>query len=275
MILIVSSMEIISFFFAIKKILVHAAGSEGDIAGSSSEGDEHRIMSLENRNTNSPFNRQQFPRDSGCYEASLKTTRQPQLLSPQDESDTSDNISSFTDNTNNLDAVVVQCNNEILAHMRQVQKNSLNLKDTAPIYQPNIPNNLTISNSSSSEKLNRGGGGGGGSVKEAYVSGKRGNKWNNIEESCEADKKMMTVKYVVGGSVGLGECDSAGKGCFSGKSSDSGFSSSSVCSSAIVKEPARLPVPNTVANFSNSANNCTTSNTAIQLLEQRSEKIAF
>lgn len=219
-------------------------------------------MSLESRNTSSPFNRQQFPRDSGCYEASLKNSRQPQLLSPQDESDTSDNISSFADNTNNLDAVVQQCNNEILAHMRQAQKNSLNLND-APVYQPNIPNNLTISNSSSNEKLNKG-------VKESYVSGKRG-KWH-AEESCEADKKMMTVKYVVGGNAGLGECDSAvisGKGCLSGKSSDSGFSSSSVSS----KEP-RQPVPNTVPNFSNSAN-CTTSNTAIQVLEHRSEKIAF
>lgn len=232
-------------------------------------------MSLENRNTSSPFNRQQFPRDSGCYEASsLKnSSRQPQHLSPQDESDTSDNISSFTDNTNNLDAVVQQCNNEILAHMRQAQKNTLNLKD-APIYQPNIPNNLTISNSSSSEKLNRG-------VKESYVSGKRG-KWHNIEESCEADKKMMTVKYVVGGGVGVGECDSSGvlsgnKGCLSGKSSDSGFSSSSVVSS---KEPPPPPsrqqqsVSSAVPNFSNSAN-CTTSNTAIPVLEHRSEKIAF
>lgn len=230
-------------------------------------------MSLENRNTSSPFNRQQFPRDSGCYEASLKNTRQPQLLSPQDESDTSENISSFTDNTNNLDAVVQQCNNEILAHMRQAQKNSLNLKD-APIYQPNIPNNLTISNSSSSEKLNSRG------VKEAYVSGKSGKKWHNVEtESCEADKKLMTVKYVVGGGVGIvGECDnSAGnnKGCLSGKSSDSGFSSSSVASAVPQKEPSRQPVPaSAVSNFSNSAN-CTTSNTAIQVLEHRSEKIAF
>lgn len=223
-------------------------------------------MSLESRNTSSPFNRQQFPRDSGCYEASLKNSRQPQLLSPQDESDTSDNVSSFAENTNNLDAVVQQCNNEILAHVRQAQKNTLNLKD-ASVYQPNIPNNLTIS--SSNEKLNRG-------VKESYVSGKRG-KWHNAEESCEADKKLMTVKYVVGGNAGLGgECDSAvisGKGCLSGKSSDSGFSSSSV-SSAIPKEP-RQPVPNTVPNFTNSANCTTTSNTAIQVLEHRSEKIAF
>lgn len=229
-------------------------------------------MSLENRNTNSPFNRQQFPRDSGCYEGSLKNTHQPQLLSPQDESDTSDNISSFTDNTNNLDAVVQQCNNEILAHMRQAQKNSINLKD-APVYQPNIPNNLTISNSSSSDKLNKGG------VKESYVSEKTG-KWHNIEESCEADKKLMTVKYVVGGNSGVvGACDSGilsgNKGCLSGKSSDSGFSSSSVSSAAIFKE-TRLPitVPNTVANLSNSAN-CTTSSTAIHVLEHRSEKIAF
>lgn len=233
------------------------------MAGSSSEGDEQRI----NRNTTSPFNRQQFPRDSGCYEASLKNSRQTQLLSPQDESDTSDNISSFTDNTNNLDAVVLQCNNEILAHMRQAQKNTLNLKDT-PSYQPNIPNNLTISNSSSSEKLNRG-------VKETYVSGKRGK--SHEPESCEADKKMMSVKYVVGGNSGVTtvECDSAvlsgNKGCLSGKSSDSGISNSSSVSTAIPKQavPSTVVVP----NFSNSAN-CT-SNTAIQVLEHRSEKIAF
>lgn len=221
-------------------------------------------MSLESRNTNSPFNRQQFPRDSGCYEGSLKNSR-PQPASPRDESDASDNTPSFADNTNNLDAVVQQCNNEILAHVRQAQKNSINLKDT-PAYQPNIPNNLAISSSSSNEKLNRG-------VRESYVSGKRG-KWDSVEESCEADRKMMTVKYVVGGNAGLGECDSAGKGCLSGKSSDSGFSSSSV-SSAIPKEPRQVPpVPSAVPNFSNSANS-TTSNTAIQVLEHRSEKVAF
>lgn len=40
---------------------------------------------------------------------------QNQLVSPQGESDTSDSAGFSSDNKNNLDSVVEQCNNEILA----------------------------------------------------------------------------------------------------------------------------------------------------------------
>lgn len=79
-----------------------AAGSEGDIAGSSSEGDDHHRLGK-----SSPFGRLQFPRDSGCYDAK------------SDQPDTG----------NNLDSVVEQCNNEILARVRRAQKNTVNLKE--------------------------------------------------------------------------------------------------------------------------------------------------
>lgn len=266
------------------------AGSEGDVAGSSSEGDNHnRVSTREATGTYSPFGRLQFPRDSGCYDAALKSSRQVQHLSPQDESDVSDNITGFTDTTNNLDSIVQQCNNEILAHVRQAQKNSLNLKED-PIYQPNIPNNLSIPNSSSNEKLHR-------NMKESYVSVRgqttlldpcrkslfnqtKGRKCNpNIEDTYEADRKLTAVKYVVGGSADLsiGECRSfvQGRGaCLSEKSSDSGFSSSSV-SSANPKEslqPVLCEKP--ILNYSNSAN-CTTSNTAITVPNDCSEENAL
>ncbi|KAK5649394.1 hypothetical protein RI129_000423 [Pyrocoelia pectoralis] len=255
------------------------SGSEGDVAGSSSEGDEHnkcRIMGV--GGTCSPFERRQFPRDSGCYDASLKSSAQMHHASPQDESDTSDN-NGFCDTSNNLDSVVEQCNNEILARVRQAQKNVINLKEDAA-YQPNITN---LPNSSSADKIQQ-------KAKDTYVGihGQttlidpcrrnllnRGSyrKNTNIEDSCEADQKLTTVKYVVGANneLSLGEGGNAGNmvgrsGCLSEKSSDSGVSSSSL-SSANQKDGRQPPLSHNensirgVNNFSSCANR-TTSNAA-------------
>lgn len=220
------------------------AGSEGDIAGSSSEGDDHnRMLALESSGTCSPFGRRQFPRDSGCYDAAMKSSRLAHQTSPQGESDASDNTG-FCDTTNNLDSVVEQCNNEILARVRQAQKNSMNLKED--IYQPNIPNNTNLPNSSSTDKIPR-------KTKDSYVSvhgqttlidpcrknilnRSSGRKMNaNIEDSCEADQKFGSVKYVAGGGsdIVLNESNTTGllgRSCLSEKSSDSGVSSSSLSS---------------------------------------------
>uniref|UniRef100_A0A1Y1LAL0 Sterile alpha motif domain-containing protein 5 n=1 Tax=Photinus pyralis TaxID=7054 RepID=A0A1Y1LAL0_PHOPY len=255
------------------------SGSEGDVAGSSSEGDEHnkcRIMNV--GGTCSPFERRQFPRDSGCYDASLKSSTKVHHISPQDESDTSDN-NGFCDTTNNLDSVVEQCNNEILARVRQAQKNVINLKEEAP-YQPNITN---LPNSSSADKIQQ-------KAKDTYVGihGQttlidpcrrnllnRGSyrKNTNIEDSCEADQKLTTVKYVVGANneLSLGEGGNTGNmagrgGCLSEKSSDSGVSSSSL-SSANHKDGRQPTLSQNenlirgVNNFSSCANR-TTSNAA-------------
>ncbi|KAJ8954626.1 hypothetical protein NQ314_007064 [Rhamnusium bicolor] len=219
-------------------------GSEGDIAGSSSECEEHHQgITREVGGKCSPFGRSQFPRDSGCYDAPLKITRQNQHISPQGESDTSDSAG-FNDNKNNLDSVVEQCNNEILARVRQAQKNSINLKEELS-YQPNIPSN-TIPNSASGELQKK--------PKDSYVSVhgqttlvdpcrrvlSRASGRKNLEEMCEADQKLNSVKYVVGGAsdLGLSETGSLnilGRSCLSEKSSDSGVSSSSL-SSANTKE---------------------------------------
>lgn len=221
------------------------AGSEGDVAGSSSEGDEHnRALTRELAGAYSPFGRRQFPRDSGCYDAALKGKyHHHQHVSPQGESDTSENTN-FCDITNNLDSVVEQCNIEILARVRQAQKNVLNFKEDA-LYHPNIPN------SSSNDKLQR-------KTKDSYVSvhgqttlvdpcrrnlitrvSGRKTSVTSVEDSCEADQKLTTVKYVVG-AANVDEpsnvATATGRGgCLSEKSSDSGVSSSSL-SSANPKE---------------------------------------
>ncbi|XP_018575486.1 uncharacterized protein LOC108914213 [Anoplophora glabripennis] len=222
------------------------AGSEGDIAGSSSECDEHHRLTREAGGKCSPFGRRQFPRDSGCYDAPLKSTRQNQHASPQGESDTSDSAG-FSDNRNNLDSVVEQCNNEILARVRQAQKNSINLKEELS-YQPNIPSNA-IPGGEQPRK-----------PKDSYVSVRgqttlvdpcrRNNVLNrgasgrkNLEEQCEADQKLTSVKYVVGGGgadLDGGTPNSIGRSCLSERSSDSGVSSSSL-SSANTRDSRPVP----------------------------------
>ncbi|XP_017770104.1 PREDICTED: uncharacterized protein LOC108557904 isoform X2 [Nicrophorus vespilloides] len=248
------------------------SGSEGDIAESSSEGDDHnKALSREPGGNCSPFGRRQFPRDSGCYDAALKSSNKQihqhhNQTSPQGESDVSDN-NTFCDTTNNLDSVVEQCNNEILARVRQAQKNVLNLKEDTG-YQPNIPNN-TIPNSSG-DMLRK--------TKDSYVSmhghttlidpcrrARSSARKIHYEDSCEADQKLNTVKYVVGGNE-VTETNSTfiSRSCLSEKSSDSGVSSSSL-SSANVKDtrPAVLPQnitenpAHSILNFSNCANRST------------------
>lgn len=259
------------------------AGSEGDIAGSSSEGDDpnRRLMLTESR-TCSPFGRRQFPRDSGCYDASVKSARLAHS-SPQEESDASDQVG-FCDNTNNLDSVVQQCSNEILARVKQAQNNpKASLKDECvSSYLPNIPvlaNN--VANSPSVEKLPR--------TKDSYVGAhgqtmlvdpiKRGvlNRGSArkisagtsatalTEDICEADQKLTVVKYVVGGSSDLGlGCESGNivnslnrGGCLSEKSSDSGVSSSSLSSNNREARICRVNTDSPTRGFGNfSTNNC-------------------
>lgn len=230
-----------------------SAGSEGEIAGSSSECDEHRSLTRETGE--SPFGRRQFPRDSGCYDASLKSVKPNQLISPQGGSDTSDSAG-FSDNKNNLDSIVEQCNNEILSRVRQAQKNSKNLKEELS-YQPNIPN-------SASAELQK-------KAKDSYVSvhgqtslvdpcRKNNINWasgrKNLEDFCEADQKLTSVKYVVGGANDInmesGNLNILGRSCLSEKSSDSGVSSSSL-SSANTKETRPVLAHNRADNIAHSS----------------------
>lgn len=215
------------------------AGSEGDIAGSSSEGDEHTRAPNRDQSGRacSPFGRRQFPRDSGCYDAPLnsRAAHHHHHASPHGESDASES-GGFCDGTNNLDSVVEQCNNEILARVRQAQKNALNLKED--VYQPNIPNPGI-----GGETARR--------AKDSYVSmhgqttltdpcrrtlltrtsGRRATSGGGSgEDSCEADQRSHSVRYVVGGGGDGVEAGAGGRGCLSEKSSDSGVSSSSLSS---------------------------------------------
>lgn len=223
---------------------------------------------MESGETYSSFGRRQFPRDSGCYDAALKVSHQSHV-SPQGESD--DNNINFSDGTNNLDSVVEQCNHEILARVKQAQKNALNLKEDVG-YLPNIPNSI------SSEKLQR-------RAKDSYVSvhgqttltdpcrrnlinRMSGRKTNpNTEDTCEADQKLNTVKYVVG--AGIEEATTttviSRGGCFSEKSSDSGVSSSSLSSSNIKEQRQPVPSQNITENPTHTFPNCaknSSSNTA-------------
>lgn len=270
------------------------AGSEGDIAGSSSEGDDqNRGLMLTASGTCSPFGRRQFPRDSGCYDASLKSTRVQHHACPHEESDTSDQAGVFCDNSNNLDSVVQQCSSEILARVKQAQNITKVKDECVPSYHPNIPvMSSNVVNSPSVEKLPR--------TKDSYVGAhgqtmlydpmKRNVLSRNssrklsagasssavIEDSCEADQKLTVVKYVVGGSsdMGLG-CESgniasplsrggsgggSGGGCLSEKSSDSGVSSSSL-SSANTRDARSQCIPRVNTNsptrgFGHFSNNC-------------------
>lgn len=78
--------------------MVFPAGSDPDLGESSSENDDQR-------KSRAPFNRRHLSRDSGCYDSHKRTHTSPQ----SDASDQGDK--------NNLDSVVEQCNNEILARV--------------------------------------------------------------------------------------------------------------------------------------------------------------
>lgn len=258
-----------------------AAGSENDIHGSSSEGDDSkRVISNQ---VDSPFGRRQFPRDSGCYDAPLHIKTSP-LIHRSDNSDHEQNSSDNASNSpNNLDAVVQQCNNEILKRVESAQQgHKLNTikDDRIEQYHPNIPvPNSIVSGSLSSDKCVR--------TMDSYVvargqtvsvepSRTRSNiisraalrkntipslltKSNNtasrnatannahqnqtvVEDICESDHKLNVVKYVVGsGNSNIQEGSSSSGGCLSEKSSDSGVSSSSLSSAP--RETCAKPQP--------------------------------
>ncbi|XP_066149643.1 SAM and SH3 domain-containing protein 1-like isoform X1 [Euwallacea fornicatus] len=188
------------------------SGSDPDIAGSSSENDDQR-----NRRT--PFNRRHLSRDSGCYDSHKRAHASPQ----SDASDHGDK--------NNLDSVVEQCNNEILARVRQAQQNQINLKGEV-VYDLNIP------------VLER-------RAKDSYVSmhgqtslldpSKRGVQIRKrSDEFCESDQKF-SVKYVANSEISEQvQLNIISKSCLSEKSSDSGVSSSSL--SSTLKERDNRPI---------------------------------
>ncbi|XP_071560695.1 uncharacterized protein [Temnothorax nylanderi] len=202
------------------------SGSEGDLA-SSSEGDEVSRLVLTSGQTSghcSPFNRRQFPRDSGCYDAHKNTTSR-RTISPETTT-TSTKLS----RENNLDGATAATKNT-----NSTGATDGGLPDPKDDFHPNIP----ISGSVASQKegqfekspLLRGG-------NVRYIA-KRGNFGDTvvIEDACESSQKLGgMVKYMVGGTSDLG-LEGTGnvtglsqRGCLSEKSSDSGVSSSSISS---------------------------------------------
>lgn len=89
--------------------LINFIGSDGEIAGSSSENDETRLNHINNRHGSSPFGRRHFPRDSGCYEGSPVPSNQTNQSVPSDE-------------TNSLDDVVAQCSSEIMKRVESARR---------------------------------------------------------------------------------------------------------------------------------------------------------
>ncbi|XP_076238409.1 uncharacterized protein LOC143181736 [Calliopsis andreniformis] len=199
------------------------SGSEGDLA-SSSEGDEVSRLVLTSGQTSghcSPFNRRQFPRDSGCYDAHKNPTSR-RAVSP--ESTTSTKLS----RENNLDAAAP------VKNISGVSTEGSALSDGKDDFHPNIPigSNLAGQKEGQFDKspLLRSG--------NVRFIAKRGNFGETvvIEDTCESGQKLGSmVKYMVGstdlglegtgGVAGLGQ-----RGCLSEKSSDSGVSSSSISS---------------------------------------------
>ncbi|XP_076682369.1 uncharacterized protein LOC143376209 isoform X2 [Andrena cerasifolii] len=199
------------------------SGSEGDLA-SSSEGDEVSRLVLTSGQTSghcSPFNRRQFPRDSGCYDAHKNPTSR-RTVSP--ESTTATKLS----RENNLDAAAATKN------ASGVSTEGGGVADGKDDFHPNIPisGNVVSQKEGQFDKspLLRGG--------NVRFMAKRGNFGETvvIEDTCEGGQKLGSmVKYVVGSSdlgleatgtvPGLGQ-----RGCLSEKSSDSGVSSSSISS---------------------------------------------
>ncbi|XP_051171518.1 SAM and SH3 domain-containing protein 1-like isoform X3 [Leptopilina boulardi] len=194
------------------------SGSEGDLA-SSSEGDEVGRLAPTSSQTSghcSPFNRRQFPRDSGCYDAHKNPTRRN--VSPE---------TSKVIRENNLDVTI---------QGKCTSNDGIPLSEPKDDFHPNIPITSAIQKEQPSfEKspLLRGGG-------NVRFIAKRGNFGETvvIEDACENAHKLGMVKYVVGANndIGLG-CETVNatvnlsqRGCLSEKSSDSGVSSSSLSS---------------------------------------------
>ncbi|KAL6422473.1 hypothetical protein ACFW04_010640 [Cataglyphis niger] len=201
------------------------SGSEGDLA-SSSEGDEVNRLVLTSGQTSghcSPFNRRQFPRDSGCYDAHKNTTSR-RTISPE-----STTTSAKLSRENNLDSA----STAVTKNASGAAATEGGLTDSKDDFHPNIPISGPIERKESQfEKspLLRGG-----SVR--YIA-KRGTFGETvvIEDTEGGPKLGGIVKYMVGGAGDLG-LESAGnatglgqRGCLSEKSSDSGVSSSSISS---------------------------------------------
>lgn len=172
----------------------------------------------------SPFNRRQFPRDSGCYDAHKNTTSR-RTISPE-----STTTSVKVSRENNLDGAASATKNASGAVASEG-----GLTDTKDDFHPNIPITSSATNQKEAQfeksPLLRSG--------NVRFIAKRGNFGETvvIEDACESGQKLGgMVKYVVGGSSDLG-LEGAGnvtnlsqRGCLSEKSSDSGVSSSSISS---------------------------------------------
>lgn len=224
------------------------AGSEGDLA-SSSEGDEVGRLAPTSSQTSghcSPFNRRQFPRDSGCYDAHKNPTRR--TVSPE---------TSKVSRENNLDVSV---------QGKCAGTDGMPLSEPKDDFHPNIPISGTIQKEQPFEKspLLRGG--------NVRFIAKRGNFGETvvIEDACENAHKLGMVKYVVGGNndLGLG-CETGNatvslsqRGCLSEKSSDSGVSSSSLSSAPPPRDKnlvATAASDSPTKNFGNFSRNSPTS----------------
>ncbi|XP_072747956.1 uncharacterized protein [Anoplolepis gracilipes] len=203
--------------------------SEGDLA-SSSEGDEVSRLVLTSGQTSghcSPFNRRQFPRDSGCYDAHKNTTSR-RTISPE-----STTTSAKLSRENNLDTASTAATKNASG----AAATEGGLTDPKDDFHPNIPISGPVERIERKESqfekspLLRGG-------NVRYIA-KRGTFGETvvIEDACESGPKLGgMVKYMVGGTGDLG-LESTGnvtglgqRGCLSEKSSDSGVSSSSISS---------------------------------------------
>lgn len=185
----------------------------------------------------SPFNRRQFPRDSGCYDAHKNSTGR-RTVSP--ESTTAAKLP----RENNLDVTTASAKNVgVGGGSGGVSTEGGTVADSKDDFHPNIP--ITGATTASQKEgqfdkspLLRSG--------NVRFIAKRGNFGETvvIEDACESGQKLGgMVKYVVGGGdlgleatgniTGLGQ-----RGCLSEKSSDSGVSSSSISSAPPPRDKA-------------------------------------
>ncbi|KAK9294219.1 hypothetical protein QLX08_011108 [Tetragonisca angustula] len=235
------------------------SGSEGDLA-SSSEGDEVSRLVLTSGQTSghcSPFNRRQFPRDSGCYDAHKNSTGR-RTVSPESTA------TAKLPRENNLDATTASAKNVVSGGGGGASGGGASTEggsaatDSKDDFHPNIP----ITGAATGQKegqfdkspLLRSSG-------NVRFIAKRGNFGDTvvIEDACEAGQKLGgMVKYVVGGGdlgleatgniTGLGQ-----RGCLSEKSSDSGVSSSSISSAPPPRDKvlANVASDSPTKNFAN------------------------
>ncbi|XP_031846211.1 uncharacterized protein LOC116432885 isoform X2 [Nomia melanderi] len=204
------------------------SGSEGDLA-SSSEGDEVSRLVLTSGQTSghcSPFNRRQFPRDSGCYDAHKNPTGR-RTVSPE-------STGAKLSRENNLDASTAA------KSVGGAGGEGSGGSDSKDDFHPNIP----IAGNAAAQKdghfdkspLLRAG-------NIRYIA-KRGNFGESVVIEDDGGQKLGNmVKYVVGsgdmGLEGAGSVTGLGqRGCVSEKSSDSGVSSSSISSAPPPRDKA-------------------------------------